>query len=1248
MKKKKYGWLRRCFSLMCVLVLISMIVLQSVPVTYASSEPDAFTSEPEDNSQTISTAEIPTGDDTQPGNQLVDDIFSEENSETSPEIPTDDNSEMLSNSPVEGNQDETSENISGTQEGEISDVFQNPSSEPEQETSSEITDDQQDELTSGENATKENPDSEQSDSESNINPQQENEDIWKDSIATAALTGDYAKDITAIARTQLGVQENKDNFITAEDGTIHCYSRYGQWAGDAYEEWSAAFVNFCVHYANIPQQYLPKSEKVSQWIQQLEAMSLHIEKEGYTPKEGDLVFFLTNEHAEGNSQIQTDTPAHTGIVTAADEQYLYTIEGNCGGMVQEEKYGLASDNIYGYLDMDQVKKLAGVLQEEPADPTKPETPADPEESKDSEQNGNEENNEENNDTQDDKSKDQPEVLEWKNDDVTITAEALTEDAIMDGTTLNVIPVEKDNNETAFQYSEVEAELQKKAENEEYEIAGFLAYDIKLVNADGENYEPDGRVKISMKYNEPAVPELKEQDNSDKELDVTVMHLEEDDTGNVTEVVDLKKTDFGENLIQNIEVAENQAVTNVEFSADSFSTYAITWTNHRSSIKDVQGNSLTQQQYEQYLNAMLAFVEGTAGGNLPIKDWKRSSQHVNVELDLSESASENSTINGNWWTTVSALSTDITDAANVWDGSRNETHNYTDYLPNRTVTVYKQTLYDSATWKNYSSNDNEGSMYRFQGTFDIGEDNPNECTYTIQQVTGNDRLYINDDMWVFIYPQGTSITSENYMDYLAFWTGTRNQTAPVKYFNDRRGTFATKAGEAGNLRDLTKLTDGWNMVSVTDNAGAIIQSVYNKETGNHATKYVIDVFADDYSNGGGIYRLTVNKKNQPKTRVELKKTDADGKLPLSGAEFAVDDSTNSVHYTAVSGEDGMVIFNLLKNKTYTLTETKAPDGYEKSTDKWTITINENGGYTITKQDNGEEMKRTEEDIYYVPNISCTTSVDVTKIWKDGNNLNNTRPDSIKMTLQYRTKNPDSEWQNYQAKNVENPFVLKEESENQISQSQEKSNIWKKTITGLPLKIDGHEVEYRVVEDTVNGYDMEQTDFVTVTNKVRWKIIKQDSVPDSNGNYQRLSGAEFALSKEESSSETSDFSRQEVAKGISGSGNSLGVIEWTPVQGVTMDELNGSYILTETAAPKGYIRSTEEWTLEFVDGILTKINNREIDPDEQNEITCFLSNKKLEKLPDTGGTGTFLFTISGAIIMTGALLLYINKRKEEETA
>ena len=67
MKKKEYGWPRRCLSLICVMVLISMIVLQSVPVTYVSGsddsewlnmEPDPFTSEPEGNSQMTETSNM--------------------------------------------------------------------------------------------------------------------------------------------------------------------------------------------------------------------------------------------------------------------------------------------------------------------------------------------------------------------------------------------------------------------------------------------------------------------------------------------------------------------------------------------------------------------------------------------------------------------------------------------------------------------------------------------------------------------------------------------------------------------------------------------------------------------------------------------------------------------------------------------------------------------------------------------------------------------------------------------------------------------------------------------------------------------------------------------------------------------------------------------------------------------------------------------------------------------------------------
>ena len=66
--EKEKIWLpRRCLSLICVMVLISMIVLQSVPVTYVSGsddsewlnmEPDPFTSEPEGNSQMTETSKM--------------------------------------------------------------------------------------------------------------------------------------------------------------------------------------------------------------------------------------------------------------------------------------------------------------------------------------------------------------------------------------------------------------------------------------------------------------------------------------------------------------------------------------------------------------------------------------------------------------------------------------------------------------------------------------------------------------------------------------------------------------------------------------------------------------------------------------------------------------------------------------------------------------------------------------------------------------------------------------------------------------------------------------------------------------------------------------------------------------------------------------------------------------------------------------------------------------------------------------
>lgn len=554
------------------------------------------------------------------------------------------------------------------------------------------------------------------------------------------------------------------------------------------------------------------------------------------------------------------------------------------------------------------------------------------------------------------------TLEYEDDNVKIHVSAKAEGIIPENASLKVVPLVKQDvtagmteeevqsiNEINAQYDVVEQKLNEKADEEEYDIGGFLAYDISFVDADGNKAEPNGDVKVTMEYKNAVLPETIEKENA-SDMDVTVMHLEEDAQGNVKQVVDMSQEN---NKIETIETTDAQEIKQAVFETNSFSPYAITW---RNGITDVEGYSINKDTYERYLNAMKAEVEGTQNGNLPITDWKRSSKYVNADVDLTTEAQDvsASSVNQNWWKKVSGLELNVSEPDKVWDGSRNSKHNYTGYLADNKLSIYRRKLYDSATWKDYhqKGNANNECVYRFQGTFDIGSGDPNYYSYTIQQVTGNNKLYINDDMWVFIYPKDTTLTETNFMNYLAFWTGTRNQNNSVKYFNTRLGTAATRDGNANSNNNLTKLTDGWNMLSVTDNAGAIIQSVYNN--GHHETGYVMDVFVGDNAEGGGTYRLTVNKQQTTKTPIEIKKISTSGGT-LSGAEFAVEDDSHSVYYTATSGSDGIARFSLM-NGTYTLKETKAPKGYVKRTDTWTITVND-GKYTIKGLETGSDGKYT---------------------------------------------------------------------------------------------------------------------------------------------------------------------------------------------------------------------------------------------------------------------------------------------------
>ena len=141
-----------------------------------------------------------------------------------------------------------------------------------------------------------------------------------------------------------------------------------------------------------------------------------------------------------------------------------------------------------------------------------------------------------------------------------------------------------------QYDHTEKKLQEKAKDEPYDIAGFLAYDITFVDAD-EELEPNGDVKVSMEYKKAEIPEeakkVQKEKKDEQELDVTVMHLEEDEQGKVKEVADLSDATVQNGSLENLKTNNDKKIEKIEFVANSFSTFTITWKKYYSNSGDLK-------------------------------------------------------------------------------------------------------------------------------------------------------------------------------------------------------------------------------------------------------------------------------------------------------------------------------------------------------------------------------------------------------------------------------------------------------------------------------------------------------------------------------------------------------------------------------------------------------------------------------------------------------------------------------------
>ena len=661
-------------------------------------------------------------------------------------------------------------------------------------------------------------------------------------------------------------------------------------------------------------------------------------------------------------------------------------------------------------------------------------------------------------------------LTYENSQVSIRVTADEEGNIPQGASLSVTPIEKQEihddmdadakaeaEELNAQYDATAEKLQEKAQGEEYDILGFLAYDITFVDENGDKLEPNGSVSVSMDYKEAAIPEeVKTAREAGAEVaDVTLMHLEENSDGAVKDVVDMVADESQEANVQTTEATEVEAA---EFVTESFSVFTLTWKGKSASgltiqAVDTEGNSIGASGITEnisreatvtviagnqfrisgytFLKATLNGVDGTeikrlkceengyfnktytwyyntsengyggwqnvnsntiyfvyrsalvdlegnavsttkhqemiskvSQGDLPIT-WSRSATYV-----YNQGGSEVS-LGLDWtWNDVTEHLDDlsITNENQVWDGSRLAKHNLNnkDYLAENTITAYKDNLYDSATWKINGSKGTDEALTRFRGSFDLknlqkeSDYDYADYDYTIKSVLDDSRIYINDNMFVFVYPEGADITNENYKDYLAFWTGTSNRSDDIQYYQEKAGTRAYNNIAAGgqwrengvddSKNPFCKITNGWYAKPVEDGAGGIIQRELAKNPSN--TKFCIDVITHDNATGGGMYRLEINAQKKQKTPVSFYKVDADDiSKGIQGAKFTMT-SANGATYFFTSGADGKTNENKLVPGTYTLKENVAGSGYLGSSNEWTVEVT-NTGFSITLNGDDDE-------------------------------------------------------------------------------------------------------------------------------------------------------------------------------------------------------------------------------------------------------------------------------------------------------
>lgn len=302
------------------------------------------------------------------------------------------------------------------------------------------------------------------------------------------------------------------------------------------------------------------------------------------------------------------------------------------------------------------------------------------------------------------------------------------------------------------------------------------------------------------------------------------------------------------------------------------------------------------------------------------------------------------------------------------------------------------------------------------------------------------------------------------------------------------------------------------------------------------------------------------------------------------------------------------------------------------------------------------------------VNATAGLQLKKEWDDRDDIAGIRPDKIRVKLMasfnWTEEKPESaSWVCYESLSEENHKC----DDNCYLELAEDTG-WEKTVTRLPLRdSEGKKYYYRIeeeemlysweneeqwikIENDPYSYNAEygkpqlpnigNTAVLSVKNTLPLGNITISKKDEQTG--KDLSGAEFKLERLITEENKEDFELKIDSRFSprTGTTSETGMLYFQNLP-------YGKYKITEIKPPDGYVILKKPIYVTVDEEVFQKQAEEHKDDKMYNvakkTITVTVKNSKFLELPESGGRGTFMFTLAGASIIGAALLLYRKKLK-----